>query len=515
MGLIKKNMKLKRFFAFVLICILAVQISIPVDAKSLITTTPVELTTDSFVTSETAPQRWKCWISENKIYIHMYDDLGFDVGEVGLMVQKEEMIDEYTYSYDNIDNIVINNCFGKKELEAIYDVSNLDNGKYYIAVGHTSRTGDISDYDSTISSHFLWSDFDFIVCEDEVLFSSLDGGNEQKALNYITQNCSPSDYLTPDTYGNEKYDDIAAFTKRITSESKTDAEKVRVIHDWVCTNLAYDYESYYSNDLSNAANPSWVYTNGRGVCDGFARLYNMMLQSVGIPSMRVTGHVSGAPDMHAWSMVYYNGIWHIFDTTWNCRNKYYGNSDSKNVNGIQPSYKYYDVSGFTIGSDHQIENGDIIGEGGEDFGVTVIELGESMDLRMGYSDISEEYSDIKWESSNEQVVSIDSNDVLRANGLGYAVVTGKVLDRLVFQMKLKVVDSSDGSGDDGTIIDPTEKGDNVISVDEQSSKATVKNAYTGKQDTVDLSIIEQSDIYRMYNTMTAEHLYTKDACEVE
>lgn len=57
--------------------------------------------------------------------------------------------------------------------------------------------------------------------------------------------------------------------------------------------------------------------------------------------------------------------------------------------------------------------------------------------------------------------------------------------------------------------------DNVVSVDEIAGTAVVKNEYTGGNDTVDIDIIEQSDIYRMYNPITAEHLYTKDAGEVE
>ena len=56
---------------------------------------------------------------------------------------------------------------------------------------------------------------------------------------------------------------------------------------------------------------------------------------------------------------------------------------------------------------------------------------------------------------------------------------------------------------------------NVVSFDEDTWTAVVNNAYTGGQDTVDLDIIESSNIYRMYNPATAEHLYTKNYGEVE
>ena len=63
-------------------------------------------------------------------------------------------------------------------------------------------------------------------------------------------------------------------------------------------------------------------------------------------------------------------------------------------------------------------------------------------------------------------------------------------------------------------VEPEPEYSNVVSIDEDAGKALVRNEYTNQTDLVDITIIQQSKIYRMYNPITAEHLYTKDAGEV-
>ena len=94
----------------------------------------------------------------------------------------------------------------------------------------------------------------------------------------------------------------------------TAEQKIQAIHDWVCNNLAYDYEL-----LNNGGNVGdeldYAFKNKRAICGGFATLGNIMFRAAGIPSLYVSGLGSsvGVFDEthtgqgHAWNVVYYNG----------------------------------------------------------------------------------------------------------------------------------------------------------------------------------------------------------------
>ena len=98
-----------------------------------------------------------------------------------------------------------------------------------------------------------------------------------------------NDYLT--TYINKK----AAY---LTQNCKSDMEKIKVLHDWVCNNTvyAYDENGNPSGEL-NADKDSSVFFYGSAVCEGYARAYTLLLRAVGIEAYYLFGSA------HAWTMV--------------------------------------------------------------------------------------------------------------------------------------------------------------------------------------------------------------------
>ena len=74
------------------------------------------------------------------------------------------------------------------------------------------------------------------------------------------------------------------------------------LHNWLVTHVYYDltYE-YYGADLI---------LRGYGVCDGYAKVYQMMCRRAGIPAYRVTN------DTHAWNVLQLDGDWYFVDCTW-------------------------------------------------------------------------------------------------------------------------------------------------------------------------------------------------------
>lgn len=94
----------------------------------------------------------------------------------------------------------------------------------------------------------------------------------------------------------------------IASEIKpgmTDRQKALAIHDWLTHN------AYYDNSLQNHG-PDGVLLKGTGVCESYARAYQMFMSELGIPNV----YISSDRMNHAWNMIYVDGGWYHVDVTW-------------------------------------------------------------------------------------------------------------------------------------------------------------------------------------------------------
>lgn len=128
------------------------------------------------------------------------------------------------------------------------------------------------------------------------------------------------------------FQEIIAQTKSVTSRSKTETEKAEAIFNWVAKNVSYDYTAYkywlykygganntlneeQQTRLYQAASAVHVFYYRRGICAGYAKLASLMLTLAGLPSAYITGTAAGG-GLHAWSAVYADGQWILFDATW-------------------------------------------------------------------------------------------------------------------------------------------------------------------------------------------------------
>jgi hypothetical protein len=101
---------------------------------------------------------------------------------------------------------------------------------------------------------------------------------------------------------------------------------VKILHDWVAENIAYDVESYFSGAKADSSAASTL-TRRRGVCYGYATLFREMCASGGIPCEKISGFGRGygfatgrggnTGDVnHAWNAVQIDGRWYVVDVTW-------------------------------------------------------------------------------------------------------------------------------------------------------------------------------------------------------
>ena len=98
---------------------------------------------------------------------------------------------------------------------------------------------------------------------------------------------------------------------QVVSDDMTDIEKAKAIHDWLCKNTTYDPGPM--NSRKNHSDAS-VFMNDNTVCEGYARIYNIMLHKAGVESCYVVS------DDHAWDIVKLGGHYFHIDVTWDDRN---------------------------------------------------------------------------------------------------------------------------------------------------------------------------------------------------
>lgn len=168
----------------------------------------------------------------------------------------------------------------------------------------------------------------------------------------------PQDFAS--AYAGDDYAQINAKALEITADCKTDRDKAFTINKWVAENVYYDYD-YYTHGTHErpSAIPKDVFETGLAVCEGYSTLMRAMCRAAGVPCRMILGQSIYAdsyfseenpPELenagwHAWNEVYFDGEWHMCDTTWDSRNKYeYG---EKNFRTSKDIYFNSDIAEFS------------------------------------------------------------------------------------------------------------------------------------------------------------------------
>ncbi len=102
--------------------------------------------------------------------------------------------------------------------------------------------------------------------------------------------------------------------------------KVKILHDWVADNIAYDVEAYFSYDEIESSGLGTL-KQRRGVCHGYGSLMEEMCALAGIPCRTISGYGRGYSfatgrntdtdqENHVWNAIYINERWYLVDVTW-------------------------------------------------------------------------------------------------------------------------------------------------------------------------------------------------------
>ena len=325
-----------------------------------------ELNVTSISSSElNPPQHWSLEVLDGKILVNLHDDYAVDGIRTMVSVHNSSGDLSLTRVWGNMKD---------HESALTLDMSAISDGTYRIML-----------WEGVTLDDTVWSLAYYMVevTSGTIIFTDPAFGNQEIAfMAGLNANYDPDDYnqvpfkyypYSGSYYSAYNVEDIIATAKRITADAVTDEQKVRAIHDWVCLNFAYDYESFYDGDIINAADAAWTFDNRRGVCSGFARMCQVMFTAVGVPCINVVGYSEGetvglSPEdadkesNHEWNVVYVNGSWRNMDVTWDCQNRYLGKYDGVIAsNGVSygettlennPNYIFYAIPAFGMGGTH-------------------------------------------------------------------------------------------------------------------------------------------------------------------
>lgn len=105
-------------------------------------------------------------------------------------------------------------------------------------------------------------------------------------------------------------------------EGKSDYEKVKYFHDYICENTVYDSKNVDKGIITEEASSAYgSLVKGLAVCSGYSKALQLLCDSAGIECYYVVGETH--PGFHAWNVVKIDGIYYQIDVTWDDEDNFY------------------------------------------------------------------------------------------------------------------------------------------------------------------------------------------------
>ena len=171
----------------------------------------------------------------------------------------------------------------------------------------------ISDYDTKAGNKWEINVSPEIVKEEKVAMKFLQGVYAVVPFfNAMTVSISGNKYMISlenlSGYEHKKVIDIAKkWVEESIKPEMSNLEKIKALHDKIIKETEYD-----QSNREEAHSPGAVAIEKKAVCDGYSRMFSIMLNMIDIPVLQVT---SSTMD-HAFNLVYLEGSWHLVDVTY-------------------------------------------------------------------------------------------------------------------------------------------------------------------------------------------------------
>ena len=107
---------------------------------------------------------------------------------------------------------------------------------------------------------------------------------------------------------------VNSIMQELQLEGKTEAEKVKLIHDKICELTDYDYTNLNNSDYKLKYTAYAALCQGTAVCQGYAIAFYRLCKEAQIPVRIITG--LGGNEAHAWNIVKIGEFYYNIDCTW-------------------------------------------------------------------------------------------------------------------------------------------------------------------------------------------------------
>ncbi len=138
---------------------------------------------------------------------------------------------------------------------------------------------------------------------------------------------------------------------KVTKPGQSEAQLEFAVHAYLYDFMEYDVatvEGYGGIPDPDNDNPYGALIGGKGICEGYTRTFQLLMDICRIECISVFGHSDNGQEYgeHAWNQVRLDGEWYIVDVTWD---------DPVSSMGVVPEryhYRYFNVTSADIASNH-------------------------------------------------------------------------------------------------------------------------------------------------------------------
>ncbi len=143
---------------------------------------------------------------------------------------------------------------------------------------------------------------------------------KKTTYNVYINNGNQPNYLIDEFTSREQVDKAINKIEKVKNyilenRKTTTYDNIKMVHDYLIENI--EYETTISKE--NIYNIYGAMINGEAVCEGYARSFKYLMDSLGIPCTLVIGkgtNSEGKTENHAWNYVYIDNSWYAMDCTW-------------------------------------------------------------------------------------------------------------------------------------------------------------------------------------------------------
>ena len=232
-------------------------------------------------------------------------------------------IDKYFYNQlDEYSKIIYNAMESNKE--------NMKTGTYEINLGTefssllSESNGEklLGDYYQSAIEAYTYDNPDVFYIDFSKLYLNIETttrGNKKTYKVFINAG-NQTNYLTEEFSSKERIDaglnEIENIKAYFVKNKKSDTyQNIKLAHDYLVESIEYDQTISQPNiyDIYGA------FINKKSVCEGYAKAFKYLMDSMNIPCVTVSGKATnseGDSESHAWNYVQINNAWYAIDCTW-------------------------------------------------------------------------------------------------------------------------------------------------------------------------------------------------------